>query len=62
MTGRRLDGIKARWDQQTGHAKIIWGRMIGDELLQIEGQEQKLASLARQGSPIFSSRSPGRRH
>jgi uncharacterized protein YjbJ (UPF0337 family) len=45
MNQRRMDGIKGTWERQVGAAKILWGRLTEDELLQIEGHEQRLASL-----------------
>ena len=56
MSLRRMDGIKARWEQQVGAAKILWGRLTRDELLQIEGHEQKRAGLLQERATIASSR------
>lgn len=39
------DEIKGRWKQQIGAAKVAWGKLTEDELLKIEGHEQKLAGL-----------------
>lgn len=40
--------IKGRWKQQIGAAKIAWGKLTDDELLEVEGQAQKLAGLIQQ--------------
>jgi uncharacterized protein YjbJ (UPF0337 family) len=42
------DEIKGRWKQQVGAAKIAWGKLTEDELLKLEGQEQKLAGLVQE--------------
>jgi uncharacterized protein YjbJ (UPF0337 family) len=42
------DEIKAKWHQQVGSAKILWGKLTEDELLKAEGQEQKLAGLVKE--------------
>lgn len=42
------DEIKAGWKQQVGAAKIAWGKLTEDELLQIEGHQQKLAGLIQE--------------
>jgi len=42
------DEIKGRWKQQIGAAKIAWGKLTDDELLEVEGQAQKLAGLIQQ--------------
>ncbi len=40
--------IKGEWKQQVGAAKIAWGNLTDDELLKVEGQEQKLAGLIQE--------------
>ncbi|MEO4045913.1 CsbD family protein [Pseudomonas sp. CAU 1711] len=40
--------LKGLWRQQVGAAKITWGKLTEDELLQSEGQAQKLAGLLQQ--------------
>ena len=40
-----VDELKARWRQQIGAAKVAWGDLTDDELLQAEGHEDKLAGL-----------------
>ena len=42
------DEIKGRWKQQISAAKIAWGKLTDDELLEVEGQAQKLAGLIQQ--------------
>lgn len=43
-----VDEIKAGWKQQVGAAKMAWGKLTEDELLQIEGRRQKLTGLIQQ--------------
>jgi uncharacterized protein YjbJ (UPF0337 family) len=40
--------LKGRWKRRIGAAKIAWGKLTEDELLQIEGHEQKLSGLIQQ--------------
>lgn len=40
--------IKGKWKQQVGAAKIMWGKLTEDELLELEGHEQKLAGLVQE--------------
>lgn len=42
------DELKGKWKQQVGEAKIAWGKLTEDELLQSEGQEQKLVGLLQE--------------
>lgn len=42
------DQIKGVWKQQIGAAKIAWGKLTEDELLKLEGHEQKLAGLVQE--------------
>lgn len=42
------DALKGKWKQQVGAAKLMWGKLTDDELLQLEGQEQKLAGLVQE--------------
>lgn len=42
------DEMKGKWKQQVGAAKIAWGKLTEDELLKLEGQEQKLAGLVQE--------------
>ncbi len=40
-----VDEIRGRWRQKVGAAKIAWGKLTEDELLELEGHEEKLAGL-----------------
>ncbi len=42
------DALKGKWKQQVGAAKLMWGKLTDDELLQLEGHEQKLAGLVQE--------------
>ena len=42
------DALKGQWKQQVGAAKIAWGKLTEDELLKLEGQEQKLTGLVQE--------------
>lgn len=42
------DELKGKWKQQIGAAKIAWGKLTEDELLRLEGHEQKLAGLVQE--------------
>ncbi len=42
------DEVKGKWKQQVGAAKIAWGKLTEDELLRLEGHEQKLAGLVQE--------------
>lgn len=42
------DQVKGKWKQQVGAAKIAWGKLTEDELLKLEGHEQKLAGLVQE--------------
>ncbi|MWV17367.1 CsbD family protein [Pseudomonas sp. L-22-4S-12] len=42
------DELKGKWKQQVGAAKIAWGKLTEDELLQSEGHEEKLAGLIQE--------------
>lgn len=42
------DEVRGQWKQQVGAAKIAWGKLTENELLQIEGQQQKLAGLVQE--------------
>ena len=39
------DELKARWKQHVGSAKVTWGKLTDDELLQSEGHADKLSGL-----------------
>lgn len=42
------DELKGIWKQRVGAAKIAWGKLTEDELLRLEGHEQKLAGLVQE--------------
>lgn len=42
------DQMKAKWKQYMGDAKNTWGKLTDDELLQSEGNTQKLAGLVEE--------------
>ena len=42
------DEMKGLWKQRVGAAKIAWGKLTEDELLRLEGHEQKLAGLVQE--------------
>ncbi|MDV7211180.1 Uncharacterized conserved protein YjbJ, UPF0337 family [Azotobacter beijerinckii] len=42
------DELKGQWKQQVGAAKLAWGKLTEDELLQAEGREEKLAGLIQE--------------
>jgi len=46
LAGR--DRMKARWKQSLGAAKLAWGKLTDDELLQLEGRADKLAGLVQE--------------
>lgn len=48
MTLPSVDEIKGQWKQHIGAAKIAWGKLTEDELLKLEGHEQKLAGLVQE--------------
>jgi uncharacterized protein YjbJ (UPF0337 family) len=43
-----IDAAKGKWKQQVGAAKIAWGKLTEDELLKLEGHEQKLSGLVQE--------------
>jgi uncharacterized protein YjbJ (UPF0337 family) len=43
-----IERFKGKWQQQVGAAKVTWGKLTDDELLKIEGHEQKLAGLIQE--------------
>jgi uncharacterized protein YjbJ (UPF0337 family) len=42
------DELKGKWKQQVGEAKLAWGKLTEDELLQSEGRSEKLAGLVQE--------------
>lgn len=45
MSLPNTDEIKGKWKQQIGAAKVAWGKLTDDELLKLEGHQQKLVGL-----------------
>ncbi len=45
---QNLDEIKGVWKQQVGAAKIAWGKLTEDELLQVQGRRDRLAGLVQE--------------
>jgi uncharacterized protein YjbJ (UPF0337 family) len=43
-----VDEINGRWKQRIGAAKIVWGKLTEDELLKLEGHQEKLAGLIQE--------------
>ncbi|MDB5976302.1 MAG: ral stress protein CsbD [Nevskia sp.] len=43
-----VDELKGQWKQHLGAAKIAWGELTEDELLKIEGHQQKLIGLVQE--------------
>lgn len=48
MSMPSVDEVKGKWKQQVGAAKIAWGKLTEDELLKLEGHQQKLAGLVQE--------------
>jgi uncharacterized protein YjbJ (UPF0337 family) len=48
MNVLNAEELKGKWKQQVGSAKVAWGKLTEDELLQSEGQAQKLAGLVQE--------------
>ena len=42
------DTMKGQWKQLVGRAKNAWGKLTDDELLQIEGNAQRLTGLVQE--------------
>lgn len=42
------DEIKGKWKQATGSAKSEWGKLTDDELMQIEGNRDKLVGKVQE--------------
>lgn len=43
-----IEAMKGQWKQQIGAAKIAWSKLTDDELLNLEGHEQRLAGLIQE--------------
>ena len=48
------DELKGKWKQQVGAAKIAWGKLTDDELLQSEGHAEKLSGLVQERYAVAS--------
>ncbi|MNT82692.1 hypothetical protein D3C72_2224580 [compost metagenome] len=48
MTIPSADELKGKWKQHVGNAKLVWGKLTEDELLQAEGRQDKLAGLIQE--------------
>jgi uncharacterized protein YjbJ (UPF0337 family) len=42
------DELKGKWKQQVGAAKLAWGKLTEDEILQSEGRAEKLVGLVQE--------------
>ena len=42
------DELKGKWKQHVGAAKIAWGKLTEDELLESQGHIEKLAGLVQE--------------
>jgi uncharacterized protein YjbJ (UPF0337 family) len=40
--------IKAKWQQNVGSAKVLWGKLTDNEILQTEGHANKLSGLIKE--------------
>ncbi len=40
--------LKGKWKKHVGAAKIAWGELTEDELLKVEGHQQKLAGMIQE--------------
>ena len=48
MSSPDVDAIGGKWKQKVGEAKIMWGKLTDDELLQSEGHQEKLTGLVQE--------------
>lgn len=48
MSTLSVDQLKARWKRQVGSAKIAWGKLTENELLESEGHLEKLTGLVQE--------------
>lgn len=44
----RVQKLSGQWKQHVGSAKVAWGKLTQDQLLQTEGQYQKLVGLVQE--------------
>lgn len=42
------DQIAGKWKQLKGEAKVIWGKLMDDELDRVNGERDKLAGLIQE--------------
>jgi len=42
------DLIAGKWKQHAGAAKILWGKLTDDEILETEGRLEKLAGIIQE--------------
>jgi uncharacterized protein YjbJ (UPF0337 family) len=42
------DEMKGKWKRHLGAAKIAWGELTEDEILKVEGREDKLAGVIQE--------------
>jgi uncharacterized protein YjbJ (UPF0337 family) len=42
------DAMKGKWKQVLGEAKLTWGKLTDDELLQLDGHADKLTGLVQE--------------
>jgi uncharacterized protein YjbJ (UPF0337 family) len=43
-----LAQVQALWKQQMGAAKIMWAKLTDDELLELDGRQEKLVGLIQE--------------
>jgi uncharacterized protein YjbJ (UPF0337 family) len=43
-----VDAMKGKWKQHVGAAKLAWGKLTEDELLKMEGRQEKLAGAVQE--------------
>jgi len=48
MSVPSADELKGKWKQQVGAAKLAWGKLTEDEILQSEGRAEKLVGLVQE--------------
>ncbi|MBQ1782272.1 MAG: CsbD family protein [Gammaproteobacteria bacterium] len=48
MSSSRATQLGGKWEQRVGSAKVAWGKLTDDELLQSEGHAQKLSGLVEE--------------
>ncbi len=44
----RVQKLSGQWKQHVGAAKVAWGKLTQDQLMQTEGQYQKLVGLVQE--------------